>query len=197
MSGGNVDVENCKFSGNWATSGGGVYAEHCPGDSAATFTNCLFAGNYGESDGGGILLSGNDAVGNVTNCTFFWNTTQGNVGGLAIAAGASASVRNSILWGNTNSSGSGIDAQVGTTNVQYSCMEGWTPGWEGIGNIGRNPLFRDPRADDDFRLLSGSPAIDAGDNNAVPQDTWDLDGDGDVDLSDLAALLGVYGNTCP
>ncbi len=25
----------------------------------------------------------------------------------------------------------------------------------------------------------------------------DLDGDGDVDLADLAALLGVYGTTCP
>ncbi|MBU0617451.1 MAG: hypothetical protein KKI02_07025, partial [Planctomycetes bacterium] len=25
----------------------------------------------------------------------------------------------------------------------------------------------------------------------------DIDGDGDVDLSDLAALLGVYGTTCP
>jgi hypothetical protein len=24
----------------------------------------------------------------------------------------------------------------------------------------------------------------------------DLDGDGDVDLADLAALLGVYGTTC-
>ena len=28
-------------------------------------------------------------------------------------------------------------------------------------------------------------------------DDGDLDGDGDVDIADLAALLGVYGDICP
>jgi len=33
-------------------------------------------------------------------------------------------------------------------------------------------------------------------SGAVYED-GDLDGDGDVDLSDLSALLAVYGTTCP
>ncbi|GAF84162.1 unnamed protein product, partial [marine sediment metagenome] len=42
----------------------------------------------------------------------------------------------------------------------------------------------DEGANDDFgdlQLLSGSPGIDAGDNDAVPADTLDMDGDGDID----------------
>ncbi len=35
-------------------------------------------------------------------------------------------------------------------------------------------------ADDDLRLRSGSPAIDAGSNEALPEDVFDLDGDGDT-----------------
>ena len=33
--------------------------------------------------------------------------------------------------------------------------------------------------DDDLRLSSDSPCINAGDNSVIPADTFDLDGDGD------------------
>jgi hypothetical protein len=46
------------------------------------------------------------------------------------------------------------------------------------GNIGADPVFVDPD-NGDYRLIPGSPCIDAGDNTAVPADMADLDGDDD------------------
>ena len=66
--------------------------------------------------------------------------------------------------------------------MSYSNIEGGQEGiggsaltW-GDGNIDFDPLFVDPFGND-YRLLSGSPSIDAGDNTAVPADiVTDLDG---------------------
>ena len=65
---------------------------------------------------------------------------------------------------------------------------GLTGALGGVGNVGGDPLFVDPigpdtlpgTEDDDLRLQSGSPCIDAADNTAVPPDDTDLDEDGDV-----------------
>jgi len=56
------------------------------------------------------------------------------------------------------------------SNEQYSDVQ---LGYAGTGNIDANPMF----ADDDGRLLAGSPCIDAGNDAAVPSGvTTDLDG---------------------
>ena len=61
----------------------------------------------------------------------------------------------------------------------------------GRGNIDADPQFVDAdvtddvagNADDDLRLRSTSPAVDVGDNTAVPADTRDLEGEpGFVDI---------------
>ena len=46
-------------------------------------------------------------------------------------------------------------------------------------NIDQEPLFVDPE-NHDFQLQAGSPCIDAGNNAALPEDTCDLDDDGDI-----------------
>jgi hypothetical protein len=80
------------------------------------------------------------------------------------------------------------ESQPATTTVSYSNVQegpagvyietGSTLNWED-GNIDTDPFFVDPN-NDDYRLLPGSPCIDAGDNNSVPQDIADLDGDGNT-----------------
>jgi hypothetical protein len=56
--------------------------------------------------------------------------------------------------------------------------EGSTLIW-GPGNLDADPLFAAPDRES-YRLLPGSPCIDAGDNTAVPPDTVDQDNDGDA-----------------
>jgi len=66
--------------------------------------------------------------------------------------------------------------------ITYSDVRG---GWPGVGNIDADPNFVDAdgpdniagTADDNLRLSADSLCVDAGDNNSVPADTADLDGD--------------------
>lgn len=95
-------------------------------------------------------------------------------------------VRNSIFWANSDAGGETSAAQifvnVGTVTATYSDIQG---GWPGADNINLDPLFMDADGadnitgtlDDNLRLAGTSPAIDAGDNFAIPDDAFDLDGD--------------------
>ncbi len=91
--------------------------------------------------------------------------------------GSNPTLANTIVWGNTPVANQ-IDNSTSTPVVTYSDVQG---GYAGTGNINLDPLFwRSPSpgadgnwgtADDDYgdlRLQLTSPAIDAGDNSAVP-----------------------------
>jgi uncharacterized repeat protein (TIGR01451 family) len=168
---GNPTLINVTFSGNHAADfGGGMYNSGNP-----TLTNVTFSGNHAADFGGGMYNSGNPTL---TNITFSGN--HADYGGGGIAASGNPTLINCILWGNTASS----DPQVaGSATISYSLVEG---GYSGTVNLDAVPLFVDLNGadnitgtlDDDLRLLPASPAIDAGDNTAVPTDTLDLDGDG-------------------
>lgn len=54
-------------------------------------------------------------------------------------------------------------------------MQGGYPG----SNIDADPCFVNP-GNNDFHLRPDSPCIDRGDNNSIPSDTTDLDGDGNT-----------------
>ncbi|MGB2985555.1 MAG: right-handed parallel beta-helix repeat-containing protein, partial [Phycisphaerae bacterium] len=162
----NTTVTNCTFSGNSAVRGGGMENSF---ESHPTVTNCTFSGNQG----GG--MSNDMSHPTVTNCTF-----SGNQGvGLQSKVSSNPTIINCILWNNTG--GSFSLSAGGAVTVSYSDVQG---GWPGTGNIGADPLFADadgpdniPGTEDDNLCLSpGSPCIDAGDNDAVPPDTTDLDG---------------------
>ena len=124
------------------------------------------------------------------NCTFSANSAATSGGGM-FAFQSSPALINCILWGNSDEGGMDESAQIHVDRsspvVSYSIIQGLNT-FAGNGNIGNDPLFVDPDGadeiagtqDDDLRVQSGSPAIDAGDNTAVPADIADLDNDGDT-----------------
>ena len=181
--GGAPVIRYCTIMNNTAgDAGGGIY---CRDGCHLTIDNVVINGNASGFWGGGVYVRINSGV-NFVNCTVVDNSSQRG-GALRIGPGASADLINSILWGNTAPTEPQIAKyQTGTAALTYTDIQG---GWSGTGNIDGDPRFRDPDgpdddantfADNDYRLSSGSPCIDAGSNGAVPADASDLDDDGDT-----------------
>ncbi|MCL1921591.1 MAG: hypothetical protein FWG50_11070, partial [Kiritimatiellaeota bacterium] len=164
----NGTLANCTISGNTATgSGGGAYG--------SVMTNCVVSGNASVASGGGTyngtmvscLLSENVATGNgggayggaLYNCTVAGNHSAANNGGGGV--NGSGNRHNCIIWGNSVLSGAGTNYVNGSGTFLYTCTGPNLPG--GAGNIAQDPMFRFAEAGD-FRLLAGSPCIDAGTN---------------------------------
>lgn len=171
---------NCTLNSNSASGSGGAVYLH---DTNASFTNCVFSGNEAGSGAG---ISNTELLNyqtTVANCTFGGNVAANQAGAFRNFSGT-MTVVNSVLWGNEPDSftNDGIGASL---TIEYSCVEG---GAAGSGNINEDPLWTDPAgpdgivgtADDDYRLGSQSPCIDAADNSSVPADDFDLDGDSDL-----------------
>ncbi|RLB35562.1 MAG: hypothetical protein DRH12_16575 [Deltaproteobacteria bacterium] len=183
-------LTNVTFHGNAVpNNGGGMYNSN----SNPTLTDVIFIGNTASGGsaryGGGMFNHNSNPT--LTNVTFSSNSADDAGGGMYNFDGSNPTVTNSIFWGNIAPAGSQIYNDSSTPTVTYSLVQ---DGYAGSGNISDNPQFvRDPSpgadgtwgtADDDYgdlRLQPISPAIDAGDNTAVPADTADLDGDGNTD----------------
>ena len=124
--------------------------------SSPTLINCIFAGNSVNYSGKGSAI-GNYSLSScqVINCTFVGNS---GAEGVIWSDSRALSVTNSIFWGNVLLNNQQISAP--TPVVSYSCIQG---GYEGVGNIGSDPVFAN-----DYRLQSGSPCIDSGTSEGVP-----------------------------
>jgi fibronectin type 3 domain-containing protein/5-hydroxyisourate hydrolase-like protein (transthyretin family) len=180
-----LTIMNCSFLGNSAVSaGGGVFNWN---NCVAELTNCLFSGNSAKYGGG--YFDDNASNSTITNCTFTLNSAANKGGGLRIHDDSSLSLVNSIVWGNTAPQGPQIGLiSNGSVSISYCDVQGGKSmmsvenssiiDWS-AGNIDTDPLFVDA-AGRDLRLSYGSPCIDAGNNDAVPQDYLDLDEDGNL-----------------
>ena len=223
-------VRNCGFVGNWAVYGGGFLAAY----GAATLIDCSFVNNAAANLGGGlesefanptlvncvfVANTANDGGAvhtdfssiTLANCTISGNHAGNRGGGVYLYTGVTMTLTNSILWGNSAQLGTVESAQVYVTGggntpiINHSCIEDWTGQYGGVGNLGDDPLFVNSAASD-FHLRPDSPSVDAGSNEALPDDIiTDLDGkprfidgddDGDVDV-DMGAYEFQGGAICP
>ena len=200
LAGSSPIVANCLFVGNRAgRRGGGLYL----GGGTPAIINCVFSGNTAGDDpgycgrGGGMETRGSGSP-VLTNCTFSGNEAfagpcPSHGGGVSNVGNVTATLANCVLWGNHDSGPTDVSAQIShelaaVSEVNYSCILGWTAEDGGIGNINTDPTFADSDGpddtlgtiDDNLRLAAGSPCIDAGNNTAVPPDVPDLDRDGNT-----------------
>jgi hypothetical protein len=157
-------------------------------DSDLILTNCIFSGNSGGH--GAAVYDQSYRNTRITNCTFTDNRADNSCGGLHVIG--SPTIANCIFWGNRDSGGIDESAQIqissGTAVVRFCDIHGLDTFSDG-NNINVDPRFVDSDGpdeiagtdDDNLRLSPGSPCIDAGDSNSLPEDITDVDGDDDTD----------------
>jgi hypothetical protein len=192
-------LTNCTFSDNWAAYyGGGM--ENYP-SSSPTLTNCTFSGN--SADYGGGMDNYYNSSSTVTNCTFSGNSA--NTGGGMSNYESNPTLSNCILWDNTAPTGPQIyNEGTSSPTITYCDVQA---GYAGAGNIDADPCFVSPGhwdansiwVEGDYPLLRTSPCIDAGDNDSVPPDIPDLDGDGNTTEPipfDLAGNPRIWDANC-
>jgi hypothetical protein len=180
-------LANCLFNGGRAEAGGAIYFV----DGLSFVTNCLVSGNEAVS-GAGIQIA-SDAELIATNCTIAENRASVDGGGAFISTTGDVLIKNTIAWGNSDFGGQDESAQLRVldTNldIDYCRLQGWTGVFGGNGNSGEDPQLMNPAGedntigtlDDDYRLVAGSSAIDAGSNDLLPSDNFDLDNDQNQD----------------
>ncbi|MCR9098419.1 MAG: right-handed parallel beta-helix repeat-containing protein [bacterium] len=150
---GTHELTNNVISGNSASFGGGVYTFL----SNNTLTGNLVSGNTATTDGGGISFS--QGTNTLTNNTVTGNEASRVGGGIAFIQGTNT-LGNNIIWGNN----SGIFQGLSNLTVNNNIIQG---SFSGSNNLDDDPLFVDA-ANGDFHLQQCSPAIDVGNNAAVP-----------------------------
>ena len=181
---------SCSFSNirilgnesNSSSSSSGGFAYFNTGSTGSTFVNCVISGNKSLGRNGVYRPTGATRF---VNCSIVGNQS-GDLGGIVILfAGDSIAMDNSIMWGNTATSG-GNDVYVNsqTASANYSLFN---PAQSigtisGSNNQNSDPLFTDANGadnvygteDDDLSLQSSSPALDNASSSVANYSTTDL-----------------------
>lgn len=187
-------IERCLFAGNEAVDDGGAggalihYSYSKPLRSVPVTIDCVFSGNI--ADYGGAVGTSEHTDPLFINCTFAGNDAAIAGGAISNASGAGPVFVNCIIAGNrAGGSAAGPGASVApngssTIRFRHSLVSGsggssvWNPaiGIDQGSNLDADPRFVSPVATSpssggDYRLLTGSPAIDHGDNSVVTSGT--------------------------
>ena len=148
-------ITGCTIGNNWSEEGGGAISCFY---SFPVIERCLIHNNS-AADGGGIHCRCKSAP-DIRACTIVDNIALDNGGGICSLEDSHPSITDCILW---NDSPAEIFFSGWVISVTFSDIR---DGWDGAGNIDSDPLFIDPE-NVDYRLMPGSPCIDAG-NPASP-----------------------------
>ena len=205
-------LDNCTFSGNSAFTGGGISnVDGSTRQTIALLNNCILWGNSADSgtDEAAQISSGVITPSLDYSCVQGWTGSLGGEGNIGLDPLFTASPVSSwtgdatydpatvqttftdenATWGVNELSGKFLNPDV--TQALQSAIVGNTATtvtvWGDFAWLGTvTAQYRVT----DYRLPSGSPCVDAGDNEAVPSDTHDLDGDGITDEPIPADLAG-------
>lgn len=205
IEGGSVSITGTTFSDNYAEQGGGIFTL-----SDLSVTNSTISGNEASGRGGAILIASENytyyAFLTLANSTVTANVSTGPNGGAGIVDNHERSLgpivlQSSIVAGNSNAvAGARYDADIGSSysndpvigssNLVVAATGIALPG----DTIQTDPMLG-PLQDNGgptwtHALLPGSPAIDAGNNNAGLD--FDQRGAGFARVSGLSADIGSY-----
>ncbi len=161
-------IDRCIFHHNEAydRDGGGVLVNY-----NGLVRNSLIYDNTASSGAGAYLKNETGDGSRLYNCTVADNAADFDAGG--VRCGNGGHVRNCVIYFNTADTLPEYDNYRSSSSFatwEYNCL---TPLISGKGNITNAPVFIDS-ADDNYRLMYGSPCIDSGTNLVSVPD--DLDG---------------------
>jgi CSLREA domain-containing protein len=193
--------------------GGGIYNQ-----GSIEANNSIVAGNDSSSAGGGFVFGAGGPY-RIVNLTLVGNRASGHGGGIAAVADVTIDVINTLIVSNIGLSGMGArdasgaqfflsycdtfgnspDGTEGVTIVRTNCVG--TPPEDGLDPqlaggslpVGMGPEYAQAWLTYDYRLQSGSPAVDAASNVDAPAadfegDPRPLDGDlDDISIVDIGA----------
>jgi hypothetical protein len=173
-----VQMNDCTFDNNDTSGanlgwGGGFYTSN----TDATYANCTFTNNTADRDGAGIFH--NYSTFELDNCSIKFNTAVEGGGGLALQNGSGIATQctishNTAVTGLLGTLGAGILNYQGEITLADTTV------------CGNNP-----------DQINGS-WIDNGGNTVAdecPIDCPDINGDGNVDVSDLLIVIAYWGSS--
>ena len=198
-----VKIDRCRFEHNIGINGGGLYLIRS-NDWECSITNSLFANNNSVHFGGGLAFCDSSPL--VSNLTVVGNHSYGvNCGGIHFYQYSSPVLLNCIIYGNTNEAPIEEPVQMWAWTYDnyapefHNCLIQY--GFENISNhevilvyencLDEDPLFVGPD-NEDFRLDSDSPCINAGSLDTPTEIINGLDLDGNQRVSDGRIDIGAY-----
>jgi predicted outer membrane repeat protein/parallel beta-helix repeat protein len=179
-----LEATNNTFCGNEAWSGGGVYVAGAGAGGGESWTNNVFQENLAYWNGGGMYVYGGDAF-ELVNNSLLGNDAFEDGGGVYLYDSAPTITNNLFGWtqdgdalyayGSTTADASAVTHNSFFDNRRYDAGGAFDFDTAADGNQTADPLLRDYTLDadcsnDDLRLDSTSPLVDAGDASITDPD---------------------------